>query len=155
MATPICVISKQTGTSPSSQQQEIHSIPCKIDYNGPAQVSGFVSYYFLFSFFSLGFLVVLFLFLVGQSISYSYFLQDEDPNGKKRAAFRGHGLEGVNLDLPPGYELCVLKKRGEMFDIESRQRSFTLWEWDRDAGKRSAAARALSQLKIAHALADD
>ncbi|KAL6733947.1 hypothetical protein Aduo_004539 [Ancylostoma duodenale] len=124
MATPVCVISKQTGTSSSSQQQEIHSLPCKIDYNGPAQVSG-------------------------------YFLQDEDHNGKKRAAFRGHGLEGVNLGLPPGYELCVLKKRGEMFDIESRQRSFTLWEWDREAGKRSAAARALSQLKIAHALADD
>ncbi|RCN29463.1 ribonuclease H1/H2 small subunit [Ancylostoma caninum] len=124
MATPLCVISKQTGTSSSSQQQEIHSIPCKIDYNGPAKVSG-------------------------------YFSQDEDSNGKKRAAFRGHGLEGVTLDLPPGYELCVLKKRGEMFDIESRQRSFTLWEWDREAGKRSAAARALSQLKIAHALADD
>lgn len=43
----------------------------------------------------------------------SYFIQDDDVNGKKRAAFRGHGLEGVELDLPSGYELCILKKRGK------------------------------------------
>ncbi|VDM70443.1 unnamed protein product [Strongylus vulgaris] len=123
MVNPVCVVSKQAGNS--SDQMQIHSLPCKIEYNGPAQVSG-------------------------------YFTIHEDSNGKKRAAFRGHGLEGMKLDLPPNYELCILKKRDNgVFDIESRQKSFTLWEWDREADKRSTMARALSQLRVAHALADD
>ncbi|KHJ87331.1 Torsin [Oesophagostomum dentatum] len=97
MAAPICVISKQTGRS-TSNASKIHSVPCKIDYSGPAQVSG-------------------------------YFVQQEVSDGKLKAAFRGHGLEGIKLDLPSEYELCVLKKRNnEQFDIEARQQSFMLWE---------------------------
>ncbi|CAJ0606853.1 unnamed protein product [Cylicocyclus nassatus] len=100
MASPACVISKQIG---KSDAVEIHSIPCKIAYSGPAQVSGY------------------------------FKIQDLD--GRKRAAFRGHGLEGVKIDLPSEYELSVLKKRDDFsYDIENRQRSFTLWEWDREAG---------------------
>ncbi|WKX93919.1 hypothetical protein Q1695_011297 [Nippostrongylus brasiliensis] len=124
MASPVCVISKRSPTS-ADEKKAIHSIPCKLQYDGPAPVSG-------------------------------YFVTEERPDSTLMATFRGHGLQGVNLDLPNGYELCVLKKRGEQtYDVESRQKSFTLWEWDREAGKRSCATRALSQLRIAAALAED
>ncbi|VDM61194.1 unnamed protein product [Angiostrongylus costaricensis] len=111
---------------------DIHSIPCKLNFDGPAPVS-------------------------------RYFIQRIDEDSRRHAAFRGHGLEGITLDLPSGYKLYVLKKRGktvffsvdDMYDIESQRDSFALWEWDREAGERSVMARALSQLEIAHKLADD
>ncbi|KAK6040447.1 ribonuclease H1/H2 small subunit [Cooperia oncophora] len=80
MATAVCTISKGAGSSTTNKP--IHSIPCKLHYDGPAPVSG-------------------------------YFVTDEGSDGRKTAAFRGHGLEGVNLDVPSGYELYVLNKRGE------------------------------------------
>ncbi|XGW10867.1 hypothetical protein V3C99_012403 [Haemonchus contortus] len=125
MATPVCTISRGGGSS--TTDKPIHSIPCKLHYDGPAKISG-------------------------------YFITEEGPDARKTAAFRGHGLEGVTLSVPPGYEMCVLSKRSEgqnTFDVETRQKSFVLWEWDREAGKRSTTSRALSQLRIAQALAED
>ncbi|KJH50686.1 Torsin [Dictyocaulus viviparus] len=102
MASPVCLICKDLDNS--NNTGEVHSIPCRLHFDGPAPVSG-------------------------------YFIQQEHENAKRWAVFRGHGLEGITLNLPSGYELYVLKKRADgVYDIESRRHSFLYWEWDREAG---------------------
>lgn len=123
MAAPACVISSEAANA-AIDAKSIHSIPCKLSYDGPAQVSG-------------------------------YFTIQNLASGGAKASFRGHGLQGISLGVPSGYELSVLKKRGnETYNVETKQSSFMLWEWDREAGSRSTTARALSQLRIAKALAE-
>ncbi|KAK5972233.1 Torsin protein [Trichostrongylus colubriformis] len=78
MASPVCTISKGAGGATTNKC--IHSVPCKLHYDGPAPIS-------------------------------RYFVPEDGVDAKKKAAFRGRGLEGVTLDVPCGYELCVLNKR--------------------------------------------
>ncbi|KAJ1372271.1 hypothetical protein KIN20_034380 [Parelaphostrongylus tenuis] len=61
-------------------------------------------------------------------------------------SIKTEGLDGVDV---------AQALAGDVYDIESRRASFVLWEWDREAGERSVMTRAISQLEIAHKLADD
>uniref|UniRef100_A0A8R1DGB7 Uncharacterized protein n=1 Tax=Caenorhabditis japonica TaxID=281687 RepID=A0A8R1DGB7_CAEJA len=123
------------GPAPKSTKNEpktVHSIPCRLEYTGPAEVSA------------------------------NFIREQEDGEHFERGMFRGRGLEGAEWKAPSGYEISVLKERkgpkGPMLDIESRPASIQVWQWDRTCGEnadRTTIGRASAYLRIANSLAND
>ncbi|CAI2344345.1 unnamed protein product [Caenorhabditis sp. 36 PRJEB53466] len=115
------------------EKKEIHSIPCRLQYTGPAEVSG------------------------------NFIREQVEGEKCERGMFRGRGLEGADWKAPEGYTITVLKERkgpkGVMLDIESRPESIKVWQWDRTCGEdnadRTAIGRASAYLRIAQSLVDD
>ncbi|EFP07407.1 hypothetical protein CRE_26458 [Caenorhabditis remanei] len=116
-----------------TEKKEVHSIPCSVQYTGPAEVSS------------------------------NFIREQIDGESAERGMFRGRGMEGAEWKAPEGYEIHVLKERkgpkGVMLDIESRPDAIRVWQWDRTCGEdnadRTTIARASAYLRIAQSLADD
>lgn len=62
-------------------KKELHSIPCSIQYTGPAQISA------------------------------NFIREKIDGESMERGMFRGRGLEGAEWNAPEGYAIHVLKER--------------------------------------------
>lgn len=116
-----------------TEKKEVHSIPCNVQYTGPAEVSS------------------------------NFIREQVDGESAERGMFRGRGMEGAEWKAPEGYEIHVLKERkgpnGVILDIESRPDAIRVWQWDRTCGEdnadRTTIARASAYLRIAQSLADD
>ncbi|CAI5442458.1 unnamed protein product [Caenorhabditis angaria] len=114
-----------------TQNQQIHSIPCKIGYTGPATVES------------------------------NFIRSKVEGETTERGMFRGRGLEGADWKPPNNYQIVVVKERkgpkGTMLDIEAKADSIKVWEWDKSCGEnanRTTIGRASTYLKIANALAN-
>ncbi|CAD6198606.1 unnamed protein product [Caenorhabditis auriculariae] len=128
---PECSIKKRLPSNENGTPKELHSLPCKIDYTGPANVSGY------------------------------FIRENSADGKEKEANFRGRGLQGVDYHFPDDYKLYVLKKREgdrDQYDIEAEYKQVTTWEWDRSPGadgSRTSLARAFTYLQAAKLLATD
>ncbi|CAJ0950709.1 unnamed protein product, partial [Mesorhabditis belari] len=108
--------------------KEIHSIPCSMDYTGPAAVQSY------------------------------FFHDVCPETNVLKAALRGRGLDGGLIQSPSGYEFVVLKPRGvqgSTYDVEQTTTRIHVWEWDRSVGERTSLNKAFAYLPIAEALAGD
>ncbi|CAB3405173.1 unnamed protein product [Caenorhabditis bovis] len=112
-----------------TEAKPLHSIPCKLDFNGPADVDG------------------------------KFVRHHDENEKFERAVFRGRGLEGAEFKPSPGYAIFVLKPRkgpkGEILDIEAKASKIQIWEWDRQCGdgaERTIIAKAAKYLKIADSI---
>ena len=64
-----------------AEKKEVHSIPCSVQYTGPAEVSS------------------------------NFIREQIDGESAERGMFRGRGMEGAEWKAPEGYEIHVLKER--------------------------------------------
>ena len=74
----------------NDDQQQLHSLPCRIDYTGSACVSKF------------------------------FHVKSLDDGVTKVAAFRGHLLFGQTIKMPDGYKIYVLEEENEDIDKKGK-----------------------------------
>ncbi|KAG8039274.1 hypothetical protein G9C98_003581 [Cotesia typhae] len=110
---------------------QVHSVPCKINRTGPANVSKYFTPYIT-------------------KTDDDYF----------NASFRGYPLHGKKLYVPEGYKGIVFfeKKKPVNPDLKRTFNStesfteFTYWNWDKLPSKNDAFDAALDWVDIAEAL---
>ncbi|XP_046649120.1 ribonuclease H2 subunit C-like [Daphnia pulicaria] len=92
----------------------VHSMPCKINHDGQANVSGFFSPY-----------------IENKEL-------DDSSDGVKQASFRGYPLQGKETVIPDGFKgIVVTEMKKPLTDIEERNLvvskkfdKITYWNWD-------------------------
>ena len=75
------ILLKASLNSDQSISDEIQSIPCKIEYTGPANIADF------------------------------FHRETIGQDDEEAATLRGHLLNGTKFQLPAGYKLCVAKEQ--------------------------------------------
>ncbi|XP_034934120.1 ribonuclease H2 subunit C [Chelonus insularis] len=109
----------------------VHSIPCKIHSNGPANVSTYFTPY------------------IRPTV-----------NDHFDASFRGYPLHGKMIKVPKGYKGIVLYERKKPINPESRRNlnstesftEFTFWNYDKLPTKNDPFEASLDWIDIAEAL---
>eukprot|EP00613_Pedinella_sp_CCMP2098_P048546 CAMPEP_0171828522 /NCGR_PEP_ID=MMETSP0992-20121227/7218_1 /TAXON_ID=483369 /ORGANISM="non described non described, Strain CCMP2098" /LENGTH=134 /DNA_ID=CAMNT_0012443731 /DNA_START=29 /DNA_END=433 /DNA_ORIENTATION=- len=130
------------GVKQPPRPTEVHSIPCSIDHDGPANVNSF--------------------FLVEDATPEEMTLSE----APLRAHFRGRFLEGEFVRLPEGCEgVCTSPGCAPMVDgqplvvdrfheVRSTFEGATVWQHDRQKGTDDPLHRALAWVELAAAIHD-
>ncbi|KFM59927.1 Ribonuclease H2 subunit C, partial [Stegodyphus mimosarum] len=114
----------------SLESVSCHLMPCKIEYDGNANVSKF----------------------------YASNIREE--NGVLKSSFRGHPLQGQIVQVPNGYKGVVLEENPKFsssedkreFKIKGTFEKFTAWNWDKIPSHNDKLIKALQWIDIASAL---
>ncbi|KAG7312930.1 hypothetical protein JYU34_001331 [Plutella xylostella] len=115
-------------------EQKAHYIPCKIEEDGPANVSRFFEPYVA-----------------------------ENESSELSATFRGHSLDGARLRLPAGHRAVLLTEAKRPL-AEDAQRRFQVaggfsevvyWNWDKKPSKNDNLVKALDWMDVADAIHGD
>lgn len=124
MPQPICTFGGEPSTVTSP---ELHSIPARIEYTGPANVSG-------------------------HFIQENDGVERAAFRGKGLEGCDVAILEGYKL-----YAMKKREGNREIYDVDGKYEKFKVWEWDKivEDGSRTAFSKAMGYLKIAEALAKD
>ncbi|PAV88894.1 hypothetical protein WR25_07479 [Diploscapter pachys] len=110
-----------------NEKPEIHWIPCKAEFTGPANVDAY---------------------LIRE--------KSNSNDGAEKSSLRGRDIEGENVKIPEGYEIVVLNNKGrDVYVIEDERKEVMSWEWDRSTGDKTTIRRAFNYIKMAEALASD
>ncbi|XP_005100510.2 ribonuclease H2 subunit C [Aplysia californica] len=120
-----------TNSLGSAKEATCHFMPCTIDHDGEAKVSGFFSQTF-----------------------------SSDSSNGMTASFRGRPLNGVKIDLPTGYTGYVLQEpRAQSTEEEDRHlvvtdtfKKFSAWNLDKKPTSDDIVQRAMQWVDIADAI---
>nr|CAG4642185.1 EOG090X0IC1 [Eurycercus lamellatus] len=118
---------------------EVHSIPCKIDFSGIANVSGFFTPYIESN---------------KRSDAESEVLE---------ASFRGHPLHGKVISIPEGYTGLVLNEtKKPLTEVENRSllvkekfKELTIWNWDYLPTENDSIKQAMDWLLLSKVIHED
>lgn len=115
----------------SENEVEFHLLPCKIDYNGPAKVSG-----------------------------YMLIDKDESCKGSFTSTLRGRGLLGKDLEIGEKfkYSTISIKKQSdsEGWKLDKKASKLTVWQHDqRPSYLNSAAMSAPAWIELSNAIHTD
>nr|CAG4637489.1 EOG090X0IC1 [Ceriodaphnia reticulata] len=103
----------KVSNSESDEKYAVHSVPCKINHDGQANVKGFFS-------------------------PYIEKKDSTDVINVLEASFRGYPLQGKTVAIPQGFKgITVSEIKKPLTDVEERNlfvnktfSSFTYWNWD-------------------------
>ncbi|CAI4232517.1 unnamed protein product [Auanema sp. JU1783] len=121
---------KISSISSNTNQSVLHSIPCKIDYTGPADIDGY------------------------------FMVEKENDTCKasfRGHSLEGKNIsmpEGYNLFILKQSARNAASSTPS-YDITSKRSELLLWEWDKEPGPRSTMVRALEFLPLAQRLSSD
>ncbi|KAJ8679245.1 hypothetical protein QAD02_015032 [Eretmocerus hayati] len=114
----------------SAKEPELHSIPCHIDADGPANVEAYFKPYI-------------------KKIDEEYF----------KATFRGHPLDGKKISIPKGYKGVTFTEYKKPEAEEERHiyangtfQELTYWNYDKLPSKNDPFIAAFDWIDIAEAL---
>ncbi|XP_075214138.1 ribonuclease H2 subunit C [Lycorma delicatula] len=114
------------------KENAIHYFPCKINFEGSANVSRYFT---------------------------NLITKNGDENNGLTASFRGYPLNGCIVSLPEGYKGLILKETVKpvsgterTFHVTHTFQSLTYWNWDKIPSKDDAFLSALDWTDIAEAI---
>ncbi|XP_028156805.1 ribonuclease H2 subunit C [Ostrinia furnacalis] len=115
-------------------EQRAHYVPCKIDEDGQANVNKYFE---------------------------PYVTKNDD--GDLTATFRGHKLDGTNMELPKGYRAIVVteakkplaEEADRRFQVAGGFKELVYWNWDKKPSKNDNLTRAMEWIDISEAIHGD
>nr|CAG4638842.1 EOG090X0IC1 [Cyclestheria hislopi] len=127
-------IEHEQNVSAIKENADIHFMPCKINHDGPASVSGF------------------FLPYVEKTSDNVY-----------EASFRGYPLQGQQIDLPKGSTGLVIQEMKKPLSEDSQKHalvtktftSFKYWNWDFPPSKDDQIQQAMDWITLSKVIHDD
>ncbi|KJE91942.1 hypothetical protein CAOG_02989 [Capsaspora owczarzaki ATCC 30864] len=108
-------------------QLAMHSLPCSIDHNGPANISSY------------------------------FLVESDTASGVHAAKFRGRQLAGITAQVPSGLVGALLREsrpaltdqEARTLDVAGQFREFTLWNLETPPTAQADMMRALHAIEVA------